>query len=113
MALSFVVATVLGMGANRAVFSQEATKAVTISRDAKVAGQTLEKGSYTVRFMEGKGGELVFMRGKREVVKVSYEAAKLAAPAADNTVIYKLAGDGSVAVSRLEFKGLDTALVLK
>jgi hypothetical protein len=103
----------LGSSAPAPVFGQDSSKTVTISRDTKVGGQALEKGNYTVKFAEGKNGEVVFLRGKREVVKVSYEATKLTAPAADTSVIYKLAEDGSIKVSRIEFKGMDTALVLK
>ena len=107
------VVMLLGSSATAPVFGQDSSKSITISRDTKVGGQALEKGSYTVKFAEGKDGEAVFLRGKREVVKVPYEATKLPTPAADNSVIYKLADDGSVKVSRLEFKGMETALVLK
>ena len=103
---------VLGLSAVSPVFSQEQTRGVTIGRDTKVGGQALEKGNYTLKFVEGKG-ELVFLRGKHEVVKASFETTKLKTPAADNSVIYKLGGDGSVAISRIEFKGMDTALVIK
>jgi hypothetical protein len=103
----------LGLSAFAPIFGQDSSKSVTISRDTKVAGQPLEKGNYTVKFAAGKDGELVFLRGKREVVKASYEATKLAAAAGDTTVVYKLAEDGSVKVSRIEFKGMDTALVIK
>ena len=111
MFLSVVLAA--GLIAVMPVFGQESTKSVTISRDTKVGGQALEKGSYAIRFVEGKDGEVVFLRGKREVVKAQYEITKLKAPAVDNSVIYKLAADGSVVVTRIEFKGMDSALVLK
>ena len=108
-----VAVMMLGLSAASPVLSQEQSKGVTIGRDTKVGGQALEKGSYTLRFVEGKQGELVFMHGKREVAKASYETTKLKAPAADNSVIYRLAADGSVTISRIEFKGMDTALVIK
>jgi hypothetical protein len=103
----------LGLNAVTPVFGQDSSKSVTISRDTKVGGQAIEKGIYTVKFAEGKDGEVLFLRGKREVVKATYEATKLKGPAADTSVIYKLAEDGSVKVSRIEFKGMDTAIVLK
>ena len=108
-----MVVMCLGLGVASPVLSQEQTRGVTIGRDTKVGGQALEKGSYTLKFVEGKEGQLVFLRGKREVVKASYEATKLTQPAPDNSVVYRLAGDGSVTISRIEFKGMDTALVIK
>ena len=110
-----LLSTVMLLGASAAapIFGQDSSKSVTISRDTKVGGQAIEKGVYTVKFDEGKNGEAQFLRGKREVVKVSYEATKLTSPAADTSVIYKLAEDGSVKVSRIEFKGMDMAIVLK
>jgi hypothetical protein len=112
-AILLSIAMLLGTSALMPVFGQDSSKSVTISRDTKVGGQTLEKGNYTVKFAEGKDGEIVFLRGKREVARVSYAASKLTSAADDTTVIYKLAADGSVKVSRIEFKGMDTALVLK
>ena len=108
-----MVAMILGLSAVSPVLSQEQAKAVTIGRDTKVGGKALEKGSYTLKFVEGKEGELVFLHGKHEVVKASYETTKLKTPASDNSVVYRLAGDGSVTISRIEFKGMDTALVIK
>jgi hypothetical protein len=108
-----MLAMILGMSAVSPVLSQEQSRGVTIGRDTKVGGKALEKGSYTLKFVAGKEGELVFLHGKQEVVKASYETTKLKSPAPDNSVIYKLAGDGSVTISRIEFKGMDTALVIK
>ena len=108
-----MVVMVFGLSAVSPVLSQEQTRGVMIGRDTKVAGQSLEKGSYTLKFVEGKEGQLIFLRGKREVVKASYETTKLKAPAGDNSVVYRLGGDGSVTISRIEFKGMDTALLIK
>jgi hypothetical protein len=108
-----MVAMILGLSAVSPVLSQEQSRGVTIGRDTKVGGKPLEKGNYTLKFVEGKEGELVFLHGKREVVKASYETTKLTTPASDNSVVYRLAGDGSVTISRIEFKGMDTALVIK
>jgi len=72
-----MVAMILGLSAVSPVLSQEQARAVTIGRDTKVGGKALEKGSYTLKFVEGKEGELVFLHGKHEVVKASYETTKL------------------------------------
>jgi hypothetical protein len=86
---------------------------VIVGRAAKVGGQAIEKGNYTLKFTEGQDGEAVFLRGKREVAKASYSLVKLTNRAAEDSVIYKMAADGSIAVSRIEFKGMDTAIALK
>ena len=70
LAIFLSVVMILGSSAVMPVFGQDSSKSVTISRDTKVGGQALEKGEYTVKFDEGKDGEIVFLRGKREIVKV-------------------------------------------
>ena len=78
-----MIAMILGLSAVSPVLSQEQSRGVTIGRDTKVGGKALEKGSYTLKFVEGKEGELVFLHGKREVVKASYETTKLTTPATE------------------------------
>ncbi|HJQ70974.1 MAG TPA: hypothetical protein VKA70_18505 [Blastocatellia bacterium] len=93
--------------------AQQVDKTVTINRDGKVGDQMLAKGSYTIKFVEDKDGELVILKGKKEVAKASYELTKLSEPARENAVAYTLASDGSYQVKRFEFKGKDTALAVK
>jgi hypothetical protein len=103
----------VGLGGFGSTFGQEAVRTITINRDGKVGGQLLTKGDYTIKFVEGRDGEAVFMRGKREVARVSYEITSLKAVAADTLVVFKLADDGSLVISRIEFRGMGTALVIK
>ena len=109
--LGLVLATGLAIGSP--VDAQEISRTVTITRDSKVGGQALTKGEYSVRFAEGKDGELVVLKGKKEVVKASYKVAKLDQPATDNSVAYTANADGSFHVKRIEFKGKKEAIVLE
>src|SRR5262245_61493222 len=107
-----LVATV-GLAVARPADAQEVSKTITLTRDSKVAGQQLNKGEYSIKFVEGKDGDLVLLRGKKEIVKTSYKVTKLAKPAGDNAVAYTAADDGSFQVKRIEFKGKTEALVLE
>ena len=93
--------------------AQQVDRAITINRDGKVGEQPLAKGSYTIKFIEDKDGELVILKGKKEVAKVAYELSKLSEPSRENAVAYTLGADGSYQVKRFEFKGRNTALVVK
>jgi len=93
--------------------AQEVSRSITITRDSKLAGQSVTKGEYSIKFAEGKDGDLVFLKGKKELFKAPYKVTKLAQPAADNSVAYTAAGDGSYQVIRLEFRGKTEALVLE
>jgi hypothetical protein len=109
---SFVaVAVMLGMYA--AALGQETSKTIMINREAKLAGQTLSKGSYTIKYTEGKDGELIFVKGKQEVVKVAYKWTKLDTTPSGTSVVYSLAEDGSYSIKRIEIKGKEFALVLE
>ena len=90
--------------------AQQIDRSITINRDGRVGDQTLAKGSYTVKFTEDKDGELVILKGKKEVVKATYELTKLNEPSPENAVTYTLASDGSYQVKRIEFKGRNTAI---
>jgi len=93
--------------------SQGVTKQVKIGRDSKIAGQQLSKGTtYNFKFFDDKEGELVVLRGNKEVTKVSYKLVKLPKPAPSDTVIYTVGTDGSLSISRLEFQGMSQAVVL-
>src|SRR5215468_7979086 len=108
-----VVAIILITLAGRA-FSQGVTKQIKIGRDSKIAGQQLSKGStYTVKFFDDKDGELVILRGSKELAKVSYKLTKLNKPAPSDAVIYSVGTDGGLSVSRLEFQGMAQAVVLE
>ena len=90
--------------------AQQVDRSITINRDGKVGDQPLAKGSYTVKFAEDKDGELVILKGKKEVMKATYELTKLNEPSPENAVTYTLAADGSYQVKRIEFKGRNTAI---
>jgi hypothetical protein len=109
--LGLVLAT--GLAVASPVDAQEVSKSITITRDSKVGAQAVNKGDYSVKFSEGKDGELVVLKGKKEVVKTSYKIVKLAQPATDNSVAYTANADGSFRVKRIEFKGKNEAIVLE
>lgn len=90
-------------------FGQGITRTLTISRQAKLGGQSLSEGKYTVAFDEKKDGELTLSKGSKEVLKANYKVVELDKPAADNAVIFT-AADGGMKVRRVEFKGSKTAL---
>ena len=94
-------------------FGGEVTKSFTLTRDSKLDGATLTKGSYSVKFMDDKEGELVIMKGKNEVAKAKYKFMSLKDSASDNTVGYAVADDGSFTVIRIEFKGMKSAIVFE
>lgn len=108
--LGLVLAT--GLAIVSPVSAQEVNRTVTITRDSKVGSQALNKGEYSVKFAEGKDGELVVLKGKKEVLKASYKIAKLDQTATDNSVAYTANSDGSFRVKRIEFKGKNEAIVL-
>jgi hypothetical protein len=93
--------------------AQEVSRSVMITRDTKIGGQAVTKGEYSLKFVEGKDGQLVVLKGKREVAKSSYKMTNLDRPAADNSVIYTASDDGSFLIKRIEFKGKSAALVLE
>ena len=95
------------------VNAQQVDKSITINRDGKVGDQQLAKGSYTIKFTEDKDGELVILKGKKEIAKTSYELTKLSEPARETAVAYTLGPDGSYQIKRIEFKGKNTAIELK
>jgi len=104
---------VSGLTVASPVSAQEVTRTVTITRDSKLAGQALVKGEYSIKFAEGKDGDLVLLKGKKEVAKVAYKVTKLTQAAADSSVAYSAAADGSFQVKRIEFKGKSEAIVLE
>ena len=95
------------------VMSQETTRSIKITRASKLGDQTLAKGSYHIKFDEGKDGEIVFLQGKREVLKAAYKLIKLNGSPSDNVVVFTQGADGSFQIKRIEFKGKSDALSLE
>lgn len=109
--LGLVLAT--GLAIASPVDAQEINRTITVTRDSKLGGQALMKGEYSIKFVEGKDGDLVVLKGKKEIVKASYKAVKLDQPAADTSVAYAANTDGSFRVKRIEFKGKNEAIVIE
>lgn len=101
------------MAASPLAQGKEVSKSIVTHRDAKVAGQVLAKGSYTVRFADDKEGELVLLQGKREVLKAPYRISQLTKPAAQTQVVLMASGDGTYRLTRIEFEGSVVALLLE
>jgi hypothetical protein len=93
--------------------AQETSESLVVSRDARLAGQELARGNYVVKFEAGKDGELLVLKGKKEMFKAPYKLMKLAERAPGTAVIYKAGSNGSYLISRLEFKGSDVAVVFE
>src|SRR6185369_13976614 len=110
-----MIALVLTMALGLAVAAgaQEAGEKITIKRDTKLGTEVLPKGEYTLRFVDGDKGEVVFVQGKREVLKATYSVTKLDKEAANSVVVSALGGDGSYLLKRVEFKGRNTAFVFE
>ena len=114
--VSFVISGLVlatGLAVASPVSAQEVNRTITITRDSKVGGQAVTKGEYSIKFAQGKDGELVLLRGKKEVLKAPYKVTKLAQPAADNSVSYTAAADGTYQVKRIEFKGKSEAIAFE
>jgi hypothetical protein len=111
ISLSLAIAVLVGIAVAPA-FAQEISRTVTLRRDAKLGGQVLPKGDYSVKYAEGKG-ELVFSQGKHEVLTATYKLSKLDKTPDSNLVIYSEQDDGSFQLKRIEFKGKDSALVFE
>lgn len=109
--LGLVLAT--GLAVASPVDAQEVNRTITITRDSKVGDQALMKGEYSVKFVQGKDGELVLLKGKKEILKAPYKIVKLDQPAADTSVAYTANADGSFRVKRIEFKGKNEAIVIE
>jgi hypothetical protein len=94
-------------------FAGDVTKTITLSRDTKVAGQPVKKGSYSISFSDDKEGEMVLMRGKKEILKAPYKFVHLTESSGDNKVIYAVADDGSFSIKQIEFRGMKFAIFLE
>jgi|HubBroStandDraft_6_1064221.scaffolds.fasta_scaffold651762_1 hypothetical protein len=91
-------------------FGQPVTKSLTLNRPVTVGGQKLERGDYSIRFIDDQDGQIAITKGSHEVAKAPYKIVKLNRPASDTAVIYSVAPDGSYAINRLEFKGMNVAV---
>lgn len=95
---------------NVSAYAQEVNRTISLKRDAKIGEQSLPKGDYDVKYVEGKD-ELVIARGRRDVLTATYTIAKLDKAPAVTSVFYSQEADGSFHLKRIEFKGKDSALV--
>lgn len=107
-----VAVVMIGGLAAAPAFAQEISRSIVLRRDAKLGGQVLPKGEYSVKYAEGKG-ELVILQGKREVLTATYKITKLDKTPDNNLVVYSQQDDGSFQLKRIEFKGKDSALVFE
>ena len=91
--------------------AQEVSRKVEIKRDTRLGTAVLPKGEYDVKFVEGKEGEVIFLKGKHEVLKATYTVVKLEKDAENSAVISTSNNDGSFNLKRIEFRGKSAALV--
>ncbi|HST20751.1 MAG TPA: hypothetical protein VLR90_06525 [Blastocatellia bacterium] len=91
--------------------AQEVSRKVEIKRDTRLGAEVLPKGEYDVKFVEGKEGEVIFLKGKHEVLKATYTVIKLEKDAENSAVISTSNNDGSFNLKRIEFRGKSAALV--
>jgi hypothetical protein len=105
------LAVTFGAAATAQVYAQEVSRTIVIKRDTKLGAAVLPKGEYNVRFVEGKEGEVVFLQGKREVLKATFTLTKLDQEAVNSVVVSAANDDGSYQLRRIEFKGKNAALV--
>jgi hypothetical protein len=92
-------------------FAQEVSRKIVIKRDTKLGTEVLPKGEYAVKFVEGSAGEVIFLRGKNEVLKATFTSATIDQSPSGNMVVYTAESDGSYQLKRIEFKGKSSALV--
>jgi len=95
------------------VFGQSTSRSITLSREAKLGGQKVTQGKYTIAFDATKEGELAMLKDGREVAKAGYKLIPLGKQASDSAVIFVAAEDGSLKVRRIELKGLNVALQME
>jgi len=109
--IALVLAMALGLAV--AASAQEASEKINIKRDTKLGSEVLPKGEYTLKFVDGDKGEVVFVQGKREVLKATYSVTKLDKEAASSAIVSSLGNDGSYLLKRIEFRGKNTAFVFE
>lgn len=107
------LALMFGFAATAQVSAQEVNRTITIRRDTKLGTEVLPKGEYAIKFVDGKDGEVVFMQGRREVLKATFTLTKLDKTPGDNVVVSMANDDGSFQLKRIEVKGKSAALVFE
>ena len=105
------LAVTFGAALAAQAYAQEVNRTIVIKRDTKLGAAVLPKGEYNVRFAEGKEGEVIFLQGKREVLKATFTLTKLDQQASNSVVVSAANDDGSYQLKRIEFKGKSAALV--
>jgi hypothetical protein len=105
------LALMFGFAATVQVSAQEVNRTITLRRDTKLGAETLPKGEYEIKFVDGKDGEVVFLHGKHEVLKATFTLAKLDKTPSDSVVVSTANDDGSFQLKRIEVKGKGAALV--
>jgi hypothetical protein len=105
------LAVTFGAAATAQVYAQEVNRTIVIKRNTKLGAEVLPKGEYNVRFVEGKEGEVIFLQGKREVLRATFTLTKLDQEASNSVVVSAANDDGSYHLKRIEFKGKSAALV--
>ena len=108
--LAMGLAIVFGAALTMQAYAQEVSRAIVIKRDTRLGTELLPKGEYDIRFVEGKEGEVVFLQGKREVLKATFTVSKLDKDAPNTAIVSSANDDGSYQLKRIEFKGKTAAL---
>jgi hypothetical protein len=91
-------------------FGQSVSRTLTITRAAKIGGQSITPGKYTVEFDEKKEGEVAISKDGKQILKASYKLTELDKAPADSAVVFAAATDGSLSIRRIEMKGMKAAL---
>jgi hypothetical protein len=107
---ALVASFVLVFALTASHFAADLTKSFTLTRDSKINGQAVKNGDYSVKYSDDKDGELILLKGKKEVVKSAYKLVQLSVAPSDDKVTYTVDDDGSFHVKRLEFKGSKAAI---
>jgi hypothetical protein len=112
-ALGTLMIATFALVASVPAFAQETSRSITFSREARVGGQKVSQGKYTITFDGAKEGELAVLKNGREVAKSGYKLVSLGKDASDSAIIFVAADDGSLVVRRIELKGLNVALQME
>ncbi|MBX7220114.1 MAG: hypothetical protein K1Y36_09215 [Blastocatellia bacterium] len=104
-----MVAVVLTAVTMVPAFARNQNKNLTIPRNCVVQGQEIKSGAYTAQFVDDKEGELVLLDGRKELARMPYKIVTLPKAANGDVVVFNN-NNGTRSISRIEFKGLTTAL---
>lgn len=106
--LSVVLTVVIALSIP--TFGQNVSRSLTITRAAKISGQAITPGKYTVEFDEKKDGELAILKDGKQLLKASYKLTELSKAPSESAVVFTASADGSLSIRRIEMKGMKTAL---